>query len=108
MVYTAKYATLLESKRRELLERIHGITKDKTRREGPLDADFEEQATMLENAEVVDHLDSIERQELAQIEAALRRIKDQEYGLCQVCQEEISEKRLLAIPYATTCLNCSR
>ena len=108
MVHIAKLETLLKGKKKELLDRIQGIAKDKTRRDGPLDPDFEEQATMLENVEVLDHLDLLERQELVQIDEALRRIKDQEYGVCQICQEEISEKRLMALPYAKTCLNCAR
>ncbi|HAZ11281.1 MAG: hypothetical protein A2X86_20615 [Bdellovibrionales bacterium GWA2_49_15] len=107
MIQTEKFETLLKGKKKELLDRIQGLVKDKTRLDGPLDADFEEQATMLENSEVVDHLDLLERQELALIEAALRRIKDQEYGVCQNCQAAISEKRLTALPYATTCLNCT-
>ena len=106
MVNTLKFEKLLKDKRTQLLDRLKTITKDKTRRDGPLDPDFEEQATMLENVEVVDRLDDLERRELMQIDAALQRIKDKDYGVCSMCQEEIGEKRLTALPYATTCVNC--
>jgi DnaK suppressor protein len=43
---------------------------------------------------------------LAQVEAALRRIDDGEYGICLECEEPISLKRLAAVPWALYCLHC--
>jgi DnaK suppressor protein len=40
------------------------------------------------------------------INEALERIEDEEYGLCQNCENEINPKRLDAIPWARYCLNC--
>ena len=42
--------------------------------------------------------DKFERQ-LREIEAALRRIEDGTYGICEETGEDIEEKRLLAIPW---------
>ncbi|MDM7921676.1 MAG: TraR/DksA family transcriptional regulator [Pyrinomonadaceae bacterium] len=47
-----------------------------------------------------------ESRQLALIDEALRRIEDDEYGLCQNCEKEITEKRLEAIPWARYCLSC--
>lgn len=44
---------------------------------------------------------------LTQIEAALKRIEEGEFGICVMCEDEISEKRLRAVPHAPTCLDCS-
>lgn len=46
--------------------------------------------------------------ELARIEAALRRIDENpdDFGLCQECEEEISERRLAAMPYVERCVDC--
>ena len=41
-----------------------------------------------------------------QIEAALRRIDDGEFGICLDCEEPISPKRLAAVPWASYCLKC--
>jgi len=46
--------------------------------------------------------------ELAHIEAALKRIEDDEYGYCQNCGEEIAEKRLAIDPAATHCIKCAK
>jgi DnaK suppressor protein len=43
---------------------------------------------------------------VAMITAALTRLDEGDYGRCQVCGEEISEKRLRALPFATCCRNC--
>ena len=44
---------------------------------------------------------------LAKIEAALLRINDKTYGLCEDCGESIPEKRLLLNPYFQTCVSCA-
>lgn len=43
---------------------------------------------------------------LAQVEAALRRLDEGTYGICQRCGQEISIERLEALPYATLCITC--
>ncbi len=47
-----------------------------------------------------------ESRQLALIDEALMRVEDDEYGLCQNCENEINPKRLAAIPWARYCLNC--
>jgi len=43
---------------------------------------------------------------LRSVRAALDRIADGTYGTCLECEEEISHKRLQAVPWATLCLAC--
>jgi DnaK suppressor protein len=43
---------------------------------------------------------------LRNVRAALSRIVDGSYGTCLHCEEEISQKRLNAVPWATLCLAC--
>lgn len=40
---------------------------------------------------------------LAQIDAALERIRDGEFGICIDCEEPLSPKRLAALPWAAYC-----
>ena len=40
------------------------------------------------------------------IQAALDRIENNTYGICESCEEEISIKRLEARPVTTKCLHC--
>ncbi len=47
-----------------------------------------------------------ESKQLTQIDEALLRIEDDEYGACQNCEKPINPKRLAAIPWARYCLDC--
>ena len=48
----------------------------------------------------------LENKCLTQVDAALKRIEDGEFGICLECEEPISPKRLAAVPWATYCLRC--
>jgi DnaK suppressor protein len=51
---------------------------------------------------------SLERETrmLRDVRAALKRIKESVYGVCLRCEEEISLKRLNAVPWAPLCISC--
>ena len=44
---------------------------------------------------------------LDQVEAAIQRIEDGDYGWCEGCGEEIPKSRLDAIPYTAECVRCA-
>jgi len=46
------------------------------------------------------------REELRMIDEALSKISDSSYGVCEMCGEEITKKRLNAIPYVKFCIDC--
>ena len=43
---------------------------------------------------------------LNKIDEALRRLEEGTYGYCFECGEEVSEKRLRALPFAVRCKDC--
>lgn len=49
-----------------------------------------------------------ERGLLEKIQEALERIENGTYGICEECEEEISEGRLMARPVTTLCIKCKR
>ena len=48
----------------------------------------------------------MQAQMLDHIVAALARLRAGDYGICHDCAEEIPEKRLYALPFATRCVLC--
>jgi len=48
-----------------------------------------------------------ERRTLNEIESALARIKEGEYGVCASCGVAIPRARLEALPWARVCVNCA-
>ena len=51
-------------------------------------------------------LASNEQQTLNQIDEALRKMDEGRYGICETCDKVISQKRLVAVPYARFCIKC--
>jgi len=47
-----------------------------------------------------------ERRLIAKMQEAIKRIDDGEFGVCEVCGGPISEKRLVARPVTTYCIDC--
>ncbi|MBI2674426.1 MAG: TraR/DksA C4-type zinc finger protein [Candidatus Yanofskybacteria bacterium] len=56
--------------------------------------------------ELTARLIEIRNTELRQVEMALERLEQDEYGLCVDCGEDISQKRLIAMPFAVRCKDC--
>lgn len=88
----------------ELSTRLEKIKADIGR---GLDADSKEQAGQLENKDVLDALAIDATEEIAEINAALARLDEGNYGICSSCGEDIGEPRLAALPYAVECIKCA-
>lgn len=50
----------------------------------------------------------MEEREIREIDAALRRIEEGDYGVCEACDIDIKVARLKAIPNARLCIKCKR
>lgn len=47
-----------------------------------------------------------ERKLVDEIRLALKRVDEGDYGECEACGDDIGEKRLMARPMATHCIDC--
>lgn len=45
---------------------------------------------------------------LRDVRGALKRIKEDKYGICKYCSQPISEPRLLARPVSSACIDCKK
>jgi DnaK suppressor protein len=97
----------LQERKAALLDKQNRISRHTRHREEPLPQDFAEQATELENQEVLVALDREVTDELRKIERAMIRIEADEYAFCVICGEEIPEARLQAIPTTDRCVECA-
>lgn len=71
-------------------------------------SDFTDQATLESDIDMNIHIKERDSKLIIKIKKALERIEDGTYGVCDECEEEISEKRLEARPVTTVCINCKR
>ena len=70
-------------------------------------SDFEEQAQERENDEVLDEIGHETLHSIRQIKAALKRIEDNNYGICESCGSAIAPGRLQILPETTCCVQCA-
>jgi DnaK suppressor protein len=68
--------------------------------------DFKDVAAEDTRAAVDEVAQTLAADELGQVMAALRRVDDGTYGLCEDCGEPIDERRLLALPATAYCTAC--
>ena len=75
------------------------IGNHKTEDEGDL-------ATISQEKDILYSLHESDFSRLRFIQQALQALDRGEYGECRRCGEDISEKRLTAVPWAMTCITC--
>jgi DnaK suppressor protein len=71
------------------------------------DADWPDRAAARSAEEVLHHQTDHEGLELREIDAALERIDDGTYGVCEDCGEPIPGPRLAVMPEARMCARCA-
>lgn len=89
----------------ELSQRIEKIDKDLHSRVA--NKKSSEQAVERQNDGVLLNLKNEAEFELEQIDRALLKLKNDEYGICEQCHNPIRPERLEAIPYASLCSDCA-
>ncbi|MBV9293980.1 MAG: TraR/DksA family transcriptional regulator [Acidobacteriaceae bacterium] len=97
-----KFKKILENKQEEL-ERIVR-NRDAITIEKSADA-LDEVQHAAERELAIRNLDR-ESNLLRNVRSALRRIEEGSFGTCLHCEEEISPKRLAAVPWAPYCIQC--
>jgi DnaK suppressor protein len=76
--------------------------------EGGTDNHLGDTATAMYDRELDDGLEQGARETLAEIDAALQRIEDGTYGICEGCGKPIGAERLNAIPWTRLCIDDQR
>jgi DnaK suppressor protein len=97
-----KYREILEVKQAELAQVLRN--RDAITIEKSPDA-LDEVQNAAERELAIRNLDR-ESNLLRNVRAALHRMNDGMYGICLHCEEDISPKRLNAVPWAPYCIAC--
>ncbi|MFN7919046.1 MAG: TraR/DksA C4-type zinc finger protein [Bryobacteraceae bacterium] len=100
----AEFHGILLSKKRELLGSLEESKFDTLARLGRV---AEEDQAQISHEEFISlRRNSMDYQALRLVQTALDRIQSGDFGVCESCEEPISEKRLRAIPWARYCVRC--
>ncbi len=93
--------------RRDLLNMVKDIQSRMQQMSEPL-AEIEEEAQKNAITLPYDRLDGQGKATIEQIDLALNKLAVGEYGFCENCGEEISIRRLEAVPWTRLCIDCAR
>lgn len=100
----AKHKDQLESLKQEYETRIAKIEDHLHNPQDELDEHWDDQAISMRQNDMRQNLLAEAQQSLTYVNNALMRIENGTYGECVECGEDIEEKRLDAVPYATLCM----
>jgi len=106
----AELKRILEERRREILSEVQERIRDvraigaSGEGQGVLDAAESSEADIQDDIELA--LIQMKTETLHKIEEALTRLDEKTYGYCFECGDEISERRLRALPFAVRCKDC--
>lgn len=98
----------LIDRRQEIVQRLDNYGEALAYLEQSRPTEFSEEAQEEAAANSLKALDARERQELAEIVAALRRMDSGEYGTCERCEKRIGAARLNALPMVRFCIDCQK
>ncbi|MCF7794871.1 TraR/DksA C4-type zinc finger protein [Patescibacteria group bacterium] len=103
----------LMDRKNKIIEDLNDISREDSHEADNRSAKFPEYGDKPdENAqEISEYSTTVETERilektLSDINKALKRIEDGEYGVCKYCGQEIYPKRLLARPTASSCIEC--
>ena len=96
---------LLERKER-IVRKLSELTTESKEMESNVAQDVVDKAETSYTKEFLLSLSDGEREQLFLIDEALKRLQRDEFGICQLCHQEIGRKRLEAIPWTPFCINC--
>jgi DnaK suppressor protein len=100
------YRKKLLVRREEVMKTIARTQEEgRTADEDPT-VDLADKAANSYTKEFLFGMTSTDRSLLNLIDAALKRIQEDQYGVCANCQEEMQQKRLEAVPWAKHCIAC--
>lgn len=96
----------LEQMRREVIQEV--AAAEEASREIGQDGvpDIGDMSSNAYSRDVLYNLSEVQRTKLKDIDVALERIKQGEYGVCLRCGEEIAPQRMQVRPFSRYCIDC--
>jgi len=101
-----QFRSQLKSIRSELLGDVEKSNQHVKENQNGQIADISDHAAHTYNQQLEGELGEQEWQKLKQVDAAIEKIVEGEYGVCTKCEASIPEARLEVVPYTEFCTQC--
>lgn len=100
------FKTQLESLERNIISKMKATSENINSLNSLKQSDEADLGSVMSMAKVDENIFSANNKELAEIRRALGKIKQNKYGICEMCEEEINIERLKVKPFARFCIKC--
>lgn len=100
------FRKLLLQKKETIVRKLSELTTESKEMETNVAQDVVDKAETSYTKEFLLSLSDADREQLLLVDEALKRLRREEFGVCQLCHQEIGRKRLEAVPWTPYCINC--
>jgi DnaK suppressor protein len=100
------FRKMLLKKKEGIVRKLSELTNESKEMETNVAQDVVDKAETSYTKEFLLSLSDADREQLLLVDEALRRLDRNEFGICQLCHQEIGRKRLEAIPWTPYCIDC--
>ena len=100
------FKEILQSRRDQIKKNIDGVNSELNQLNSLELNDEGDHASVNNNSMVESAIVSQQKQELREIEITLVKIENGDYGICEMCEDEIGFQRLKVKPHAIYCIDC--
>jgi len=100
------FKEILESRKIQIVKNIDGVNNELNQLSGLELNDEGDHASVSNNSMIESAIVQQQTKELHEIEIALGKISNREYGICEMCEDDIGFQRLKVKPHAIYCIDC--
>jgi DnaK suppressor protein len=100
------FRKMLLQKKEMIVRKLSQLTNESKEMETNVAQDVVDKAETSYTKEFLLSLSDADREQLLLIDEALKRLRREEFGVCQLCHQEIGRKRLEAVPWTPYCIDC--
>jgi DnaK suppressor protein len=97
---------MLLDRKEQILKNLSGVKEEINELQTQELSDEGDIASATSDSMVENAIISQQEKELAEIENALVKIENGEYGICEMCEDPIGFQRLKVKPHAVYCIDC--
>jgi len=100
------FKEILESRKAQILKNISGVNTELDQLNSLELNDEGDYASINNNSMVENAIVNQQQKELDEINVALGKMVSGEYGVCEMCEDDIGFQRLKVKPHAIYCIDC--
>jgi len=100
------FKEILEGRKEQIKDNLNSVNVELNELSGMDVKDEGDYASVNNNSIIESAIYDQQMQEFKEIENALSKISNGEYGICEMCEDDIGFQRLKVKPHAIYCIDC--